>query len=546
MIKAGKIKTNRNAWAFASLAIIALILIPNINIFISIFSKPGENWLHIKDYLLKDYVINSSILLFYTGILTGLIGVSLAWIISIYEFPMSGFFKWGLILPLSIPSYIGAYTYSGILDYTGSLQSFLRNRMDFFIDQKYVDIMSLPGSIFIFTVFLFPYVYIICSSFFEKQSASMIENARILGKTPLEIFFRVALPISRASLVGGVSLVLLEVLNDYGVVKYFGVTTFSTAIFKTWFGMGDSDSAIRLSSILMIFVFSILFAEKLIRGRMRFSNTNSKIRPLSKIRLKGVKAALAFSYSSIFFIVGFLIPLAQIIKWSTMTYREVVNMKFIIMIFNSTLAAVVASVLVVVSSIIVANYCRISRGSFSKLCSRVTSLGYSIPGAVIAIGVIVMFIGVDKSLYKIYKIFNEDSIKLVLSTSPLMLLFAYFIRFLTIGYNSVESGFEKVGSRFFEASRSLGMGITETFFKVDLKMIKPAVISGLLLVFVDILKELPLTLILRPYNYNTLATRAFEYASDEMIRHASVPSLIIVVISIVSIYYFHIQEREEI
>lgn len=546
MIKAGKIKTNMNAWAFASLAIIALILIPNINIFISIFSKPGENWLHIKDYLLKDYVINSSILLFYTGILTGLIGVSLAWIISIYEFPMSGFFKWGLILPLSIPSYIGAYTYSGILDYTGSLQSFLRNRMDFFIDQKYVDIMSLPGSIFIFTVFLFPYVYIICSSFFEKQSASMIENARILGKTPLEIFFRVALPISRASLVGGVSLVLLEVLNDYGVVKYFGVTTFSTAIFKTWFGMGDSDSAIRLSSILMIFVFSILFAEKLIRGRMRFSNTNSKIRLLSKIRLKGVKAALAFSYSSIFFIVGFLIPLAQIIKWSTMTYREVVNMKFIIMIFNSTLAAVVASVLVVVSSIIVANYCRISRGSFSKLCSRVTSLGYSIPGAVIAIGVIVMFIGVDKSLYKIYKIFNEDSIKLVLSTSPLMLLFAYFIRFLTIGYNSVESGFEKVGSRFFEASRSLGMGITETFFKVDLKMIKPAVISGLLLVFVDILKELPLTLILRPYNYNTLATRAFEYASDEMIRHASVPSLIIVVISIVSIYYFHIQEREEI
>ena len=204
----------------------------------------------------------------------------MAWFIAAYDFPFKKFFKWGMILPLAIPPYIGAYTYHGILNYTGIIQSTLRNSFAIEVNQKYFNIMTIPGAIFIFTSFLFPYVFIITRSFLERQSASLVENARLLGRNSFEIFFRIVLPISRGAIIGGVSLVILEVLNDYGVVKYFGIPTFSSAIFQTWFGMGDIGSAIKLSIILMSFVIIILMLEKLLRGRKKFSFTNSKIRPL--------------------------------------------------------------------------------------------------------------------------------------------------------------------------------------------------------------------------------------------------------------------------
>lgn len=538
MIKSRNIKSNFNIWGILSLVFVLLIVLPNLNIFINIFNEPNENWNHIKKYLLKDYIINSVTLITFTGLFTIIIGTSLAWLVSVYDFPFRKFLKWGLILPLSIPPYIAAYTYNGLLNYTGVIQSFLRNSLNINVDQKYFHIMSMKGSIFIFTMFLFPYVYIITKSFLEKQSSALIENARVLGRNPFEIFIYVILPISRAAIIGGASLVILEVLNDYGVVKYFGVPTFSTAIFKTWFSMGDIDSAVRLSSILMILVLCVLIVEKFIRGRKKFSYTTSKISPISRIKLEGIKGKLAFTYSFLIFGLGFLIPTIQLIHWTTLTYRKILSAKFLALMMNSISIALVSSILIVFIAIVIANYCRINDGLISKIYSKITVAGYSIPGAVIAIGVIVFFINIDHRMYWFYKMINPNSGKLVLTTSILMLMFAYIIRFLAIGYNSVESGFEKVGIKFFEASRTLGMGVTETFLKVDLKMIKPAVLSAFILVFVDVLKELPLTLILRPFNFNTLATKSFEYANDEMIHEASIPSLIIIIISFISIYFF--------
>ena len=247
---------------------------------------------------------------------------------------------------------------------------------------------------------------------------------------------------------------------------------------------------------------------------------------------------MAFTYSFLIFSLGFLIPTLQLIHWATLTYRKILSTKFVTLMMNSISIALVSSVLIVCIAIVIANYCRINDGLISKIYSKITVAGYSIPGAVIAIGVIVFFINIDHRMYWFYKMVSPNSGKLVLTTSILMLMFAYIIRFLAIGYNSVESGFEKVGIKFFEASRTLGMGVTETFLKVDLKMIKPAVLSAFILVFVDVLKELPLTLILRPFNFNTLATKSFEYANDEMIHEASIPSLIIIIISFISIYFF--------
>lgn len=539
MLKIRDIKSSINIWAVLSFIFIALVILPNINIVINLFNPANENWTHIKEYLLKDYINNSFILVLFTGLFTVFIGTSLSWLISAYDFPMRRFFKWSLVLPLAIPPYIAAYTYNGLLNYTGVIQSFLRNNLNIHVNQKYFSIMNMKGTVFIFTLVLFPYVYIITKSFLEKQSASLIENARVLGRNSLEIFLHVVLPISRGAIIGGVSLVILEVLNDYGVVKYFGVTTFSTAIFKTWFSMGDINSAVRLSSILMSFVFLILILEKILRGRKKYSYTTSKIRPISRIKLTGIKGIMAFIYTFIIFSLSFLIPTLQLVHWSLLTYKKILNSKFIGFIMSSISVALIASSLIIVIALIIANYNRIHESFLSKIYSKITVLGYSIPGAVIAIGVIVLFVKLDNRLYFIYKMINQNSGKLVLSTSIVMLIFAYIIRFLAIGYNSIESGFEKVGKKFYEASTMLGNNITQTFFKVDLKMIKPAIISAFLLVFVDILKELPLTLILRPFNFNTLATKSFEYANDEMIHEASIASIIIIIISAVSIYFFY-------
>jgi len=539
LLRIRDLKFNFNIWSVLSFIFISLIVLPNLNILINILNHPNENWNHIKEYLLKDYIFNSVILVIFTGIFTILIGVSLSWIISVYDFPFRRFFKWGLVLHLAIPPYIAAYTYNGLLNYTGVIQSFLRNNFHIRVNQKYFDVMSAQGAVFIFTMFLFPYVYIITKSFFEKQSASLIENGRVLGRSSLEIFLYVALPISRTAIVGGVSLVILEVLNDYGVVKYFGIPTFSTAIFKTWFAMGDIDSAIRLSASLMFMIFCILTLEKFLRGRKQFSYTTSKVRPISRIELKGSKKILAFTFCFSIFSLGFIIPTLQLIHWSLLTYRKILNTKFLTMISNSLIIALLSSGIIIILAVIIANNCRISKGPLSKIYSKIIVMGYSIPGAVIAIAVIVFFVALDNKLYWLYRMINDTSSKLVLSTSIVMLIFAYVIRFLAIGYNSIESGFEKVGKKFFEASRTLGMNITETFFKVDFKMIRHAILGGFLLVFVDILKELPLTLILRPFNFNTLATKSFEYANDEMIHEAAVSSLIIIIISVILIYFFY-------
>lgn len=535
-----------NGWAILSTVFMLMIILPNINVIANLFNSPSENWYHIKEYLLRDYIINTVIICTFTGLFTIVLGVSLAWLVSAYEFPMRKFFRWGLILPLSIPPYIAAYTYAGIVGYTGVIQTFLRNNLGLNLSQKYFDIMSLPGTIFIFTIFLLPYVYMVVRSYLEKQSASLVENARLLGENSLGVFFRVVIPMSRIVIISGATLVILEVLSDYGVVSYFGIPTFSTAIFKSWFSMSDIDSSIRLAAILLVAVFVVMNGEKVLRGRKKYSSTNTKIRPLARKKLNKFYGTLAFLYCAIILALGFIIPTAQLIRWGIMSYSKILNSDFFILIYNSLWVAVVSSILIVTMAIIIANYTRISDNVLSKLYSKITLIGYSIPGAVIAITMVVFFVDVDNKLSWLYKMFDPNAPTLVLSMSLVMLVFAYLVRFLAVGYQSIEGGFEKIGKKFYEASRTLGYSKTKTFLLIDLPMIKPAILSAFSLVFVDIIKELPLALLLRPFNFNTLATKVFEYANDEMIVEASIPSLIIILLSFITIFVLYkVVDKEE-
>ncbi|MDQ0257301.1 iron(III) transport system permease protein [Evansella vedderi] len=532
-------KEHLNIWALLSLAFIFIILIPNLLIGFNLFTEPTENWAHIKEYLLIDYIKNTVVIITFTALFTMIIGTSLVWIIVNYQFPLRNFFRWALILPLAIPAYIGAYTYQGMLNYSGTIQTTLRNTFDIHVtSQKFFNIMNIPGAIFIFTIFLYPYVYVIMKGFLENQSASLFENARLLGGGPFKIFFRAGLPLSRAAITGGVVLVILEVLNDYGVVNYFGIQTFSTAIFRTWYGLRDLDAALKLAGILMFIVIIVLVLERLIRGKKSYSYSSANFRPIVAQPIEGYKKWIAFSYCLLIFGIAFIIPVLQLIYWSIMTYERIWSSEFLTLVYNSVFVASIAASIIVVIALIVGNYTRLHKGLFPKVAARVITLGYSIPGAAIAIAVITLFVAIDGYTAAIAEFFNSNS-AIVLRTTLVMLTSAYIIRFLAVGYNAIEAGFEKIGYSYTEASRGLGSSTIKTFFRVDIPMLKGAIFGGFILVFVDILKELPLTLFLQPFNFSTLATQAYRYAHDEMVQEAALASMLIILVSGLCIFYFH-------
>lgn len=529
---------NINIWTIGALVIIAALFLPNLTIVSGLFTPSNENWEHMKEFVLASFIKNSLILVTATAASTIFIGLSLAWLIAQYEFPFRRFLKWALILPLSIPPFIGAYTYHGIVNYTGVVQTTLRERFGMALDPAFFDIMNLPGAIFIYTVFLYPYVYTITQVFLSQQSASLIESTRLLGKGPWRTFFQVVVPISRISIIAGASLVVLEVLNDYGVVKYYGIQTFTTAIFQTWFGLGDIESSIKLAASLMGFVIIILLIEKVLRGRRQYSYSTTKVRPLPLIRLKGWKAFAATGYGLTILSLGFFIPIIQLIDWTILTFGTIPADEFLSYIRNSVFVAGFSAAAIIVFALIVGNFARMVRGRAAKLLPKLTVLGYSIPGAVIAVAVVTAFIALDGFLAPLYRMAGLDT-TLVLSVSIVLLMSAYIIRFFAIGYSSIETGYDKIGTNFRDASRLLGAGLTKTFFKVDMPMMKGAIASGFILVFIDVLKEIPLTLILRPFNFDTLSTKAFQYASDEKIMEASQSSLLIVGISALAIIVFY-------
>lgn len=529
-----------NGWVTLSVIGAFLALLPSLYIFFGLFQKQNENWQHIQEYMLLDYALQSLWLVLGTGACTIIVGVTLAWLVAAYDFPLRRFFSFAFVLPLAIPPYIAAYTYGSMLSYTGSIQTTLRETFGLTLDQRYFDIMSMKGAISIFTLFLFPYVYLITKTFLEKQSAVFIENARLLGKNQAHIFFRIVLPMSQAAIVGGASLVAFEVLNDFGVTKHFGIQSFTAAIFKTWFGMYDVESAIRLSAWLMTLIIGIFIVERLVRKRKKYSSPTNRSTPLTRRKLRGIPMYAAVIFGLVIVTFSFVIPVGQLIVWATWTYGEVLNETFWKLLNNTLFISCISITILMLLAVTVANVIRFSRGSiFAVALTRLISMGYSIPGAVLSIGVMAVVMSVDKELGSFYSWLGLGANKLVLSMSLFMLTFAYIIRFLAVGFNAVEAGFEKTGNRYSEAARMLGMSMTRTFFMVDLPLIKGAVFTGFILVFMEIVKELPLTLLLRPYNFETLATKAYQYASDEQIHQAAIPSLCIIAVGIVSVIFYH-------
>lgn len=541
-----KLQQHSNGWLYLSLLGAAIIMLPILAIIISVFSEPNENWAHIKQFLLRDYVLGSIWLVLLSGVGTAVLGAALAWLVAAYDFPFKSFFRWALMLPLAIPPYIAAYTYSAMTSYTGVVQKTLRH-WGLTIDPVWFTVMSFRGAVFVFVLFLYPYVYMITRAYLERQSGSYIENGRLLGRSSFSIFLHVALPLSRPAIIGGSILVAFEVLSDYGVVNYFGVPTLTTAIFRTWFGMYDIDSATRLAAWFIIGILSIIVLERLLRRHRRFSATTSRANRLVPQRLKGARAWMASLFCGVVLSIAFIIPVGQLFVWAGWTYSTViVTADFWQLTLNTLSVALIATAFIIILSLIVANTSRRMNHIAGIALSKLITAGYSIPGPIIAIGVLSLFIWLDERLSLVYVHWlDKPAGALVLSMSLVMLVVAYVIRFTATGYNAIEAGFEKVGPTYSEASRMLGAGMTRTFFKIDLPLIRGAVWGGIILTLVEVVKELPLALLLRPFNFETLATKAYQYASDERIYSAAVPSLFIIGVSMVSIILINYLGRRE-
>lgn len=510
--------------------IIMLIVMPSVFILLQLFHPPTESWLHIKEYVLKDYIRNSLMLVTGVSIITGLLGTFFAWSIARYKWPHATVIEILLFMPMAIPPYIAGYVYGGIFTPFGTLDRIL-DKLN--LSPIHIDILSVGGAIFVFSLFLMPYVMLVTRGFFEKMPRNFEESSRILGKTKSQTFFQVILPMARGAIVGGVVLVMLEVLNDYGMVKYFGIPTFSTAIYTTWFGMSDVGGAIRLAASLMSFVVVILLVEQFFRGKGRLSQARAVSSNPVKEEASGVYKWLFYSIGSLYVTFALLIPVLQLVQWSLIAKQTVIFRRFGMIITNTIGLALIVTVLVLISGILIGNLYRLRPGILSKIYGRIVILGYSIPASIIAIAVLVSFIAIDRSLGSVYEMFNVKS--LFLTSSVVILIFALTIRFMAIGFNNIESGISKMGKKYYEASKTLGRGEWKTFVLVDFPILKPAIVSAGILTFVDVLKELPLTLILRPFNFETLATRVYTYAGDEMIHEASVYSLMIIVVSVMAL-----------
>jgi iron(III) transport system permease protein len=437
-----------------------------------------------------------------------------------------------------MPAYIIAYTYTGMFDFAGPVQSAIRELTGWgYGDYYFPEIRSLGGAITMLSLVLYPYVYLLARAAFLEQSICVLEVSRTLGCNAWSSFYRVALPLARPAIVAGLSLALMETLADYGTVAYFGLGVFTTGIFRTWFGMGDSVAAAKLSALLLLFVFTLVIIERLSRRQAKYHHTTNKYTRLPEFPLQGGRAVLAFLVCLLPVAAGFLLPAGQLLAWALQTYEEMVDTSFIRLTLHTVLLGLGTAVLSVILALFLAYGRRVLKSRLVFASIRVAAIGYAIPGTVIAVGVIIPFAWLDNSVDAYMRDHFEFSTGLILSGTLFALIFAYLVRFLAVSLQTVESGLDKIKPSMDDAARSLGMAPRETLFKVHMPLMKGSLLTALLIVFVDVMKELPATLILRPFNFNTLAVRAFELASDERLADSSTAALMIVLVGLLPVIY---------
>lgn len=514
----------------------SLLLLPIGAILFHLFLPDQGTWAHLVDTVLADYLMNSLWLLLGVGTAVPLIGTGTAWLVTLCRFPGRGLLAVTLILPLALPGYVIAYAYSDALTTAGPVQSWMRAFFGWQVgDYWFPSIQSVGGAALLLSLVLYPYCYLMARTAFLQQSACALEVSRTLGYGPWASFFHVALPLARPAIVAGTALALMETLADYGTVAYLGVQTFSTGVVRAFVSLGDPVAAAQLASMLLMAVFSMLLLERYSRAKLRYHHTSSRYSPLPRFQLRGWRAALAIVACGLPALLGFLVPTLLLLRLAILSDWSGLSARFAGLAMNSVILATTTAVAAIGLALVFGYAQRLLPTRALSFALRLASMGYALPGAVVAIGVLLPFAAFDNALDGWMRETWGLSTGLLLTGSLAALVFAYLVRFLSVSLGAVESSLGKVRPSLDDAARSLGETPAGALLRVHAPLIWGGLLAGALMVFQDVMKELPATLLLRPFNFDTLAVQAFNYAADERLAEAAVPALTIVLVGLLPV-----------
>lgn len=525
-------------WTFATLTIAFLVGIPVLTVVANIFVPSGDVWQHLSSTVLDDYILNSFWLMIGVGAGVFIIGVGTAWLVTMCKFPGSKVFEWLLILPMAVPAYLMAYSYTDFFTYTGPAQILLREITGWGLgDYWFPDIRSLQGAIIMMSFVFYPYVYMLTRAAFMEQSSTLLEAGRSLGASPLKSFFKIALPLARPSIAAGMALSLMETLNDFGTVDYFGVQTFTTGIYRTWFGLGERAAAAQLAGFLLIFILFLILLERWSRNKMSVdSRASSRFKRLKIFKLSGWKAWASSLFCFLPVFIGFLLPTAILFDMMISNLDVALDSRFIAFSLNTIIVSVIAGITALTLAILMAYGVRLNPSWTTKTATRIGSLGYAIPGSVIAVGILIPFGWTDNMLDSWLRSAFGISSGLLLSGTIFALIFAYVVRFLAVAFNTVEASLAKITPSMDEAAEGLGYSFSKTLKKIHIPMMSGSIFTAIMLVIVDVIKELPATLIVRPFNFDTLAVQVYRLASDERLAESSGAAIAIILVGLIPVF----------
>lgn len=530
----GLFKRCPSGWQCFALLTALLVMIPLSVLALAWFEPAWDIWRHLRETLLSRLLLNTLALV--TGVSAGtlILGISLAWLTGVCNFPGRKHFSWSLLLPLAMPTYVLAFVSLGIFDFTGPVQTQLR--VWFGRGVWFPDMRSAGGVILVMSLALYPYVYLLTRNAFQTQGKRALEASEILGCTPLEGFFRVALPMARPWIAGGVTLVVMEALADFGAVSIFNYDTFTTAIYKTWFGFFSLPAAAQLSSLLVAMVFLMVALEQRLRKRMRF--VQGRLAPQAeRIELTGARRWLATGYCSVVLSVSFLLPALQLLIWSLKVFHKEFDSRYLNLLGHSLLLGLLAAVMITFLALLLAYTGRRHQDRLTHGLIRTATLGYALPGTVLAVGIFIPLAWLDNLIIDLAMSLFGLEISQLLHGTVLIMLLAYVIRFMAAGFKSIDSSMHRVTSNIDEASRLMGLRGIKLLARVHLPMLRGGIFTALTLAFVDVMKEMPITLMTRPFGWDTLAVKIFELTSEGEWERAALPALTLLLSGLVPIVF---------
>jgi iron(III) transport system permease protein len=513
----------------------ALIVVPVAIVMLQVFAPATDTWAHLVATVLPEYVRNTIYLLVGVGFGVGVIGTLTAWVVTTYRFPGRQTLEWALVLPLAMPAYVVAYAYTDALQFSGPVQTWLRELMGWRAREYWFpDIRSVGGAITLFILTLYPYVYLLARAAFLEQSMATLEASRLLGVSRWGSFLRVGLPLARPAIVGGIALAMMETLADFGTVSYFAVPTFSTGIYRAWFSLGDFHAAAQLAMIMLGFVLAIIAFERALRGRARVHNAGNR-GAAGSVPLQSRSAWLATLVCGLPVLLGFAVPAAMLVRMAIARGDPQFGPRFLELVFNSFSLAGVAAIVAAAMALLVAYAARVTHLRLVVAATKIAGIGYAVPGHVIAVGILIPLAALDNALVGWLKAQFGIAAGLLLTGSIAALVYAYTVRFLGVALQTINAGMAKITPSMDDAARSLGLAPAATLRRVHLPMLRRSVFTAALLVFVEVMKELPATFVLRPFNFDTLAVQAYNLAADERLSEAATASLVIVMVGVLPI-----------